>query len=236
MILINTKKEKEIDVDELEFLKGVYEVLGIWGLGAVSIIIAVFKFPYLRKTFFGYLIYTYKQDDDPKVQYTILQQQLKYWQQSKGSILVFEDKARQAIFQDLTHIKINVYSKYVTEFYNNIEKFRNGVEMYDFILDSFQNIIEEIEAKQKLEGIPNQAIEKYLLWQRPSHQYTLGQMRNITFSKAYASINQKAEVIINTFQTNIELSFFEAERTLSTLNGSLTGAEYKGYICGSLKN
>lgn len=106
--------------------------------------------------------------------------------------------------------------------------------MYDFVLNNFQEVAGEIEEKQKAMGIPQVAIEKYQLWQRPSQQYTLSQLRNIAYSQAFCTVNQKAEAMMGTFQTNIELSIIEAERTLQSLNGSLTGKKYKGFICAAL--
>lgn len=108
--------------------------------------------------------------------------------------------------------------------------------MYDHILNAFERLTVDIDNEQRQYRIPAVAIEKYQLWQRPSYQYTLSQLRNIAFSKAYITIPQKAEAMMGTLQTNIELSIVEAERTLQSLNGSLTGAEYKGFVCQPIKH
>lgn len=222
-------------MSEAEIFQIIVENLGGFGVGIFGTLLLFLRNKSLRRFQIYHLFEKHMWNSDPEGQYSVLEQQLKYWESSKGHILAFDDKGRQAIFQDLIHIKVQVFREYSQKFYKKYKKLKDGQEMYNLILEMFSEITKEINTRQASRGIPEVQIEKYQLWQRPSYQFTLSQMKSISFSKVYRSVDCKVEAIFSLLGTNMELSLIEAERTLHSLNGSLTGKAYKGFVCGPLE-
>lgn len=176
--------------------------------------------------------------NDPYGQYSLYIQQLKYWMSQKGSMLIFSDKGRQHIFQDLVHIKLGVLHKHQKMLFESYRKgtINDGTELYDLFLDMFVSIGDEISKEQLAQGIPQIQIEKYQMWQRPSQAFTISQIETVQFSKVYPTVEQKLEAILNILRQNISISLVESERTLMSLNGQLTGKKYKGFVCGPVQH
>lgn len=223
-------------MNEIEILTFLYENLGGLGLGIVGSILFFIKNSRARTFQLYHLFEKHLIDEDPEGQYSLYIQQLKYWMSQRGSLLIFEDKGRQMIFQDLLHIKFTVLHKYQKELFRDFNdgKIKNGTQLYDYLLDLFVIINQEIGETQKAQGIPEVQIEKFQLWQRPSQAFTMSQIESICFSKTHKTVGSKIESILNILRQNMSISLQEAERTLLSLNGSLTGLVYKGYKCKPL--
>lgn len=224
-------------MNEIEILTFIYEKLGGLGLGIIGSILFFFKNSKARSFQLYHLFEKHLVSEDPMGQYSLYMQQLKYWLTQRGTILVFEDKGRQAIFQDLVHIKFLSLHKHQIEFFTAYEegKIKNGTELYDFFLDLFLRINEDITQAQRQKGIPEAQIEKYQLWQRPGQAFTMSQIESVAFSKSYKTVGSKIEAILNMLRQNMSISLVESERTLMSLNGQLTGVEYGGFICGPVQ-
>jgi hypothetical protein len=164
---------------------------------------------------------------------SILKSKLTYWREFKISSLEMDEYGRNMIFRDLLHIKFDA-------FHNNLTKIEDADdfetidrrELYTRIVTCMHNIVEEYETHAKAEGIPSIVINKYKKWHSSSMDYTLKSAELISQSPIYKTNYDIMNAVYLLNISLLELTIAEAERTLSKLNGELTGIVYKGYTIG----
>lgn len=163
--------------------------------------------------------------------------QIKYWESQREQLLVYSDKGRQQIFQDLTHIKINALKTRMEQFYqmHTRGELKSSKDILNAILEHYATINSEIVKEQKLANIPDVQIDSFMMWQRVNFRFSINQIEAIINSGAHHSPEQKLEGIFNILKANMGISIQETEKALNSLNGELTGKTYKGYVCDGVK-
>lgn len=208
-------------------------ILQNYGIFWFIILLAIFSFfkwsdiiiPKFKQIFF--------ENDMERVLKTrnIIINKLNYWIKYKIDTMEMRTRGRTEIFRDL--MKINMES-FLDEF--NDESFLmfmniNGELSYREMIESMTNVRNKANQRAIEIGIPNIVVDKFNHWTNPTKQYTIRCAELILHSGVYDKNSEKMVIIYTMLTSMLELMIFEAEKTLSTINGELDGIEYKGYIC-----
>lgn len=164
---------------------------------------------------------------------SILISKLAYWSEFKINKINLEDPGRNLIFKDLLKIRFNVIKLHVFD----IEKVPNlealsRQTLYTLVVECMNHTLVKFKDRSKTEGIPDIVIEKFLDWHTESIELVLRSAELMVGSPVYKTNRDVISAIYLLQTAMLEISIAEAEKALSTLNGSLTGIEYKGLIIG----
>lgn len=99
---------------------------------------------------------------------------------------------------------------------------------------ALNDVVKKSTEKMREQQIPEVVIEKFWEWNYKRHDYIAGTLSDINSSTVFDSVIEKEYVALNLFQSTSYFVLMDAERTLKTLNGDLTGTTYKGKIIESL--
>ena len=138
---------------------------------------------------------------------------------------------RTEIFHDTLRIFYKE-SKEIT--YNLLDK---NITKDNFLSENtkaLNNVVKESTEKMREQEIPEIVIEKFWEWNYKKHEYIASTLSDINSSSVFDSIVEKEYAALNLFQSTSYFVLMDAERTLKTLNGDLTGTTYKGKIIESL--
>lgn len=163
----------------------------------------------------------------------ILISKLAYWSEFKINKITLHDPGRNLIFRDLLSIRFNILKLHVFD----IEKVKNldnisRQELYTLILECINNTLVKFKERSKEEGIPIIVVDKFLDWHTESIELVLRSAELMVESPVYKTNRDVISAIYLLQTAMLEISISEAEKALSTLNGSLTGIKYKGLIIG----
>lgn len=164
---------------------------------------------------------------------SILISKLTYWIDFKINHIRMPDKGRQMIFRDLLFIKFKTFREKVFDIekrpdFNTL----NRRELYSLIVDCLYETIQRYEERALTSGIPPIVIEKFNEWHNTTVEFALKSAELITQSPVYKT---NTDVICGMYLLHaamLEVTIAEAEKTLTDLNGEITGIEYKGTIIG----
>ena len=126
--------------------------------------------------------------------------------------------------------------------------YKTGKEIIEQLLDkdiTIHNFLNEnykatnqiiIDSSKKMEeaGIPNVVIEKFNKWNEIRHEYILTTINDIYSSEVFNTTIEKEYAVLNLFMNSFYFVLMDAERTLKSLNGDLTGTMYKGKMVENL--
>lgn len=99
---------------------------------------------------------------------------------------------------------------------------------------ALNDVVKKSTEKMREQQIPEVVIEKFWEWNYKRHDYIAGTLSDINSSTVFDSVIEKEYAALNLFQSTSYFVLMDAERTLKTLNGDLTGTTYKGKIIESL--
>lgn len=99
---------------------------------------------------------------------------------------------------------------------------------------ALNDVVKKSTEKMREQQIPEVVIEKFWEWNYKRYDYIAGTLSDINSSTVFDSVIEKEYAALNLFQSTSYFVLMDAERTLKTLNGDLTGTTYKGKIIESL--
>ena len=99
---------------------------------------------------------------------------------------------------------------------------------------ALNDVVKKSTEKMREQQIPEVVIEKFWEWNYKRHDYIASTLSDINSSTVFDSVIEKEYAALNLFQSTSYFVLMDAERTLKTLNGDLTGTTYKGKIIESL--
>lgn len=218
---------------ELDILQIIYESLGVFGLiGFGGLFLLLFN-EGARKSIKD-LFSPVRNKPNPEYHFNELIQRQDFILSSDDSILHFNDLGRQRIFRDLVYLHLTLYKEMWIEYNEKYLMMRRGGETEVFFRNQFSRVNREFFRRQIEMGVPEIAIRKYHSWSGMSINYILNSIESVQSQDVYKKPECKAEAIFRLLRSSMELSMHDAERTLNSLNGDLTGLEYKGVVCGPL--
>ena len=83
-------------------------------------------------------------------------------------------------------------------------------------------------------GVPEIVRTKFWEWNYKRHEYTMTTLSDIDSSNVFKTAVEKQYAALNLYQSYAYFILIDAENTLTTLNGELTGTIYKGAVVENL--
>ena len=83
-------------------------------------------------------------------------------------------------------------------------------------------------------GIPEIVIRKFNEWNESRHDFILSAISDIDSSNVFDTVIGKEYTVLTTYTHSSYFTLMDAEKTLKSLNGDLTGTLYKGKEVESL--
>ena len=143
------------------------------------------------------------------------------------------DAGRTRIFQDILSIQFKIILKNLREAIQTESITEDN--FLDKNLEILRNSIAEYEKEWVNYGIPEIVIKKYKDWIFDRYEHIFNSLQSISKnSKIFDTLCLKQYVVLDNYASVLYMTTLDAEDVLSTLNGELTGVEYKGIVVGNL--
>lgn len=162
----------------------------------------------------------------------LLLSKLDYWIKFKIPNLKMQDPGRQLIFRDILKFKFTCFQDYVTKVNERITDDMSGNQVFHEIVHTFNETVDAYEKMAIEHGVPEVVMVKYGEWQLRSYEYTIRAAELICLSNGYGNNTSRLNATFSLVTAMMELTIAEAEKTLTELNGQLTGTSYRGVVCG----
>jgi hypothetical protein len=164
---------------------------------------------------------------------SILISKLTYWVDFKIPQLNLEDAGRSLIFKDILNTYFLNFKEQVFKLEGNPEfDDMDRQQLMQHITHCIYTVGEDTKDTLIDEGMPKIVIDKFRSWHNKTLEFALRSMELIAQSPVYKT---NKDVICASYLLHVamlEITIAEAEKTLSDLNGELTGLEYKGITIG----
>lgn len=148
--------------------------------------------------------------------------------------LSFGDTGRTKVFRDLLCIYIDVWSEILVQLVDRAAS-RDMTDAQDFISHNQLAIVSALETAEEMwraEGIPEQVIEKYLVWAHYRIDNLLDDVQLVAYSRATQTFPDKMFEALTLYRSALRGTILEAEAALCLLNGELTGLAYGDLVIG----
>jgi len=93
-------------------------------------------------------------------------------------------------------------------------------------------IVETYEAEARRMGIPAVVIERFRYWHGPRIEHLRAEIGLVCESEWINEPSERAGFILSVVEQVMKATIIDAERTLASLNGALTGQVYRGVVIG----
>lgn len=149
--------------------------------------------------------------------------------------LPITDPGRRLVFTDLLDIIFHVVSsKYLEWLRRNLRMIH---DMRPDVLASEQlslvgEIVEEYERQAENYGIPSVVLSRFRFWNGPRLEHLRAEITLVCESEWIDGSTERMGYLLSVVEQLMKATMFDAERTLTNLNGSLTGLTYKGVAVG----
>lgn len=157
---------------------------------------------------------------------------LDYWINFKIPNIRMNDPGRQLLFRDILRLKFMNFKIFIEEIEFKYDNEMTGQQLFHIFSEAFNETVDAYEREAISHNIPEVVMSKYGEWQFKSYEYTMKATELICSSNGYGSNTARMNAIYSLITAMMELTVAEAEKTLTMLNGELTGVEYKGVVCG----
>jgi len=218
-----------LDGNFLQFVFANYGSLGIFALICVVAILKSANPINSAKKVFNWFGSTRTVHYSP---HEILESKLEYWINFKINNIKLNDPGRQLLFRDILDLKFRQFQQYVIKANASINESMSGPEMFQVVVEQFNGTIDTYQHDAIKRGVPDVVIDKFAEWQLRSYEFTLRATEMICMSQGYGTNDARMQAIYSLITAMMELTIAEAEKTLTELNGELTGVVYKGITCG----
>jgi len=163
----------------------------------------------------------------------ILYSKLSYWLDFKIGNINIVDLGRRLIFKDLLYYKFESLRDTLFDIEDR-EGFGSwdGPTFYKEILKCVTHNTLAYEFEATRNGIPPVVVTKFKRWHSGTLDFLLKSAELISASTVYKNNHERMQAIYTVYTAMLEILINEAEKTLTELNGELTGVEYKGVVCG----
>ena len=123
--------------------------------------------------------------------------------------------------------RIDYYKKYERSYFLEYFKNKSNIDFYNFI-------IKESNEKMLSLGVPEVVVRKFNEWNSGRNEYILSAISDIDSSNVFSTVVEKQYTVLSTYVNSSNFILMDAEKTLKSLNGDLTGTTYKGKKVESL--
>lgn len=150
---------------------------------------------------------------------------------TKLPIITIGGPVRTEIFKDVLTIYFQTSQEKIRELLNE------DVTLENFLSKNYKTanaIVKESNDRMKTAGIPEVVIRKFNMWNEDRHENILSAISDIDSSNIFVSVVGKEYTVLTTYANSAYFTLIDAEKTLKSLNGDLTGTIYKGKKVESL--
>ena len=131
---------------------------------------------------------------------------------------------RTLIFRDVLKI---FYESGRNTILNLLDKNITEENFLSINLQALTDIVKTATNEMREQEIPQVVIEKFWDWNYKRHEYVMSTISDIDSSNVFNTILEKEYAVLNLYQSASYFVLIDAENTLKSLNGDLTGTVYK---------
>jgi hypothetical protein len=145
------------------------------------------------------------------------------------------DPGRKMVSEDLLDLKFRIVSESILEWLKNHSSHLStmgGEELCSELLSLLASIFERYEQEGEAIGIPAEVLECFRHWQSKRVLYLQGEISLVTDSEWIHDPVHRVGFALSAFEYVLRATLLDAEATLTSLNGALTGKTYRGVILG----
>lgn len=135
---------------------------------------------------------------------------------------------RTKMFRDMLMIKLTVIDRNLKELLLN--KTLTNENMLNQNLLTLEKIVKEYQTEWKESGIPETVSIKFEEWHMSKTMLLYDSIKQICECQVIDTPVEEMYSILNIYLAVVNLTIVDAEKTLTTLNGTLSGKEYKGEV------
>lgn len=150
---------------------------------------------------------------------------------TKLPIVTIGGPVRTQIFRDALTIYFKTSEE---EIYNLLNQ---DITLENFLSENYKTataIVKKSNDEMQVAGIPEVVIKKFNKWNEDRYENLLSAISDIDSSSVFSSVVGKQYTVLTTYANSAYFILIDAEKTLKSLNGDLTGTIYKGKAVESL--
>jgi hypothetical protein len=137
---------------------------------------------------------------------------------------------RQALFRDILYINIKNIYEVCQEIANTDMSTWNSQQWSAEIIKKLGTITEGFNKDARNEGIPDEVISKFTNWNLSNIEMLYDYVDTIGSSSAYPNVGTKTTTLFLIMNLLVVSTIADAEKTLISLNGDISGKMYKGQV------
>lgn len=149
--------------------------------------------------------------------------------------LPIPDPGRRALFLDLLDARFRIVSEsyllWLKTHLPTLDTMRADT-LASEQLALVGGIVEAFEAEARRLGVPSIVMERLRYWEGPRIGHLRSEIQLVCESEWIADSPQRLGFILSVVEQVMKATVLDAERTLGSLNGQLTGIAYRGYVVG----
>ena len=139
-------------------------------------------------------------------------------------------------------VRTKIFRDVLTIYYKTAKQEILGILDKDINLRNFlscnytlvNDVAKNSNEKMRMNGIPEVVIEKWNTWVNSKYDYMLRTISDIESSDVFSNVVEKQYAALNLYTDMGYFMLMDAEKTLKSLNGDLSGTVYKGEIVEDL--
>lgn len=215
---------------ESDILKYIADNYGWVGVFAAFTIFGVVKnygvmYKYYKNLYKKYFGKNYQDS------HSVLKSRLLYWMKYKIREIYLPCPCRRQIVMDLLMIRYREIGDFAEKMAGIDTSNHTPEQLFSVVGGGFGEAIDNAEQEYKATGIPPIVVERFKRWSLPQVQLAIKSIEMICYSGSYDSNEKRMQAIYSIFTALLEVQLAESEKTLTELNGELSGQTYKDQTC-----
>jgi len=135
---------------------------------------------------------------------------------------------RQKLFRKLLELKLESIQEAVGIIVAHDMEKMNSSQWAAYVISEIHNGDKLLEEHSMREGIPNIVVSKFMVWQMRTIELLISYVNDLAIATVYASNAARVNTLLYLLGLQLITIIGDAEKTLSDLNGELTGLVYNG--------
>lgn len=211
----------------MEIIKWISQT-GLMGVGAIAVFLA-FQYFYgkikkikvanpLNHPFFNTILYNKN----------VKLKSIKLYSKGHGHC-----EGRDAVFKDMLNIKFQLWhdhTKHVVSLVSTKYTYISDSDFEEIWTSGMMQCAKEYEMEWMQSEIPEIVINKFNEWHGSHADILFNTLKNICHGNSFSTKEEQTNAILELQNALIIITMIDAEKTLGSLNGDLTGIKYKGIV------
>lgn len=137
---------------------------------------------------------------------------------------------RQKLFRKLLEIKLTLLQEMVENIVSHDTRKMSPAELAAYINGEIHEDEKRLSEHAMREGIPSIVVKKYMMWQNQTVELLINYVNDLAIGEIYSTNAARVNTLLYVMGLQLVTIVGDAERTLTDMNGEISGLTYQGEI------